>query len=44
MGALIETVRISILVYADDIMLISPLNIGMTKMIIETQKYMQNGR
>jgi len=41
MGALIETVKISILVYADDIMLISPLKIGMTKMIIETQKYMQ---
>jgi hypothetical protein len=41
MGALKETVKISILVYADDIMLISPLKIGMTKMIIETQKYMQ---
>jgi hypothetical protein len=41
MGARIGNVKISILVYADDIMLVSPVKIGIAKMLIKTQEYME---
>jgi hypothetical protein len=40
-GALINKLKINIIIYADDIVIISPLKIDLVKMLEATMKYME---